>query len=309
MKDSLLATARSQFHAALIDSGTLAITPSKLDGKNILISSNADKDNRSSREIALHIAEALAVPPGPKLQGQTLGKNFEYAVSNFLRECLPLFANTTQEKDWQVSTVGSTRNADNIGKFLPYHHLAALSDAIVESRLLSTVLGNSYAISPDILITRPCLKEDTLNRFYDSPVIDNSIKTFSPLVERSNHRTQGVKRSEFGSNRFIHAVISCKWTMRSDRAQNTRSEALNYLKNRKGRAPHIVAVTAEPTLSRISSLALGTGEIDMIYHAFLPELIAAVSAVGSDDAKEMLETLVQGQRLRDIADLPLDLRL
>ncbi|MDK7111370.1 NgoMIV family type II restriction endonuclease, partial [Corynebacterium amycolatum] len=78
-------------------------------------------------------------------------------------------------------------------------------------------------------------------------------------------------------------------------------------RNRKGRAPHIVAVTAEPTMSRIASLALGTGDVDMVYHVMLPELQQAVSEVGSDDAKELMRTLLEGNRLRDIADLPLDL--
>ena len=97
--------------------------------------------------------------------------------------------------------------------------------------------------------------------------------------------------------------------MRSDRAQNTRSEALNLIRNRKGRAPHIVAVTGEPTPSRIASIALGTGDIDCVYHFALPELERAIERCDNDEAKTMLEILIQGDRLRDIADLPLDLIL
>ena len=37
------------------------------------------------------------------------------------------------------------------------------------------------------------------------------------------------------------------------------------------------------------------------------DLIRAVKEVGSEDAVETLETLVQGKRLKDISDLPLDL--
>ena len=33
----------------------------------------------------------------------------------------------------------------------------------------------------------------------------------------------------------------------------------------------------------------------------------AIKEVGSEDAVETLETLVQGKRLKDISDLPLDL--
>lgn len=60
-------------------------------------------------------------------------------------------------------------------------------------------------------------------------------------------------------------------------------------------------------MSRIASLALGTGDVDMVYHVALNELMIAIEEKGSDDAKELMHTLVDGDRLRDIADLPLDL--
>ena len=66
-------------------------------------------------------------------------------------------------------------------------------------------------------------------------------------------------------------------------------------------------VTAEPMPNRLASLALGTGDIDCVYHFALYELVRAVKEVGSEDAAETLETLVQGKRLKDISDLPLDL--
>ena len=44
-----------------------------------------------------------------------------------------------------------------------------------------------------------------------------------------------------------------------------------------------------------------------MYHFALYELIQAVNDVGSEDAIETLETLIQGKRLKDISDLPLDL--
>ncbi len=108
-------------------------------------------------------------------------------------------------------------------------------------------------------------------------------------------------------NPILHAVVSCKWTLRSDRAQNARSEALNLVRNRKGRLPHVVVVTGEPTPVRISSLALGTGDIDCVYHFALPELLAAVREKGGEDTKELLDMMIDGKRLKDIADLPLDL--
>jgi len=105
----------------------------------------------------------------------------------------------------------------------------------------------------------------------------------------------------------LHASISCKWTIRSDRTQNSRSEALNLIRNRKGHTPHIVVVTAEPLPSRLASICLGTGDIDCVYHFALPELTETVSNLDYLDAADMLKTLVEGRRLRDISDLPLDL--
>ena len=108
----------------------------------------------------------------------------------------------------------------------------------------------------------------------------------------------------------MHASISAKWTMRSDRAQNSRTEALNLIRNRKGHLPHIVVVTGEPLPSRLASLALGTGDIDCVYHFALYELLDAVKMYGKDgreDIVEQLESLVRGKRLKDISDLPLDL--
>lgn len=104
-----------------------------------------------------------------------------------------------------------------------------------------------------------------------------------------------------------HASISYKWTLRSDRGQNARTEALNLIRNRKGHTPHIAAVTAEPLPTRIASLALGTGDLDCVYHFALPELQAAIVGTNNVDQMDMLTTLVDGKRLRDISDLPFDL--
>ena len=84
----------------------------------------------------------------------------------------------------------------------------------------------------------------------------------------------------------------------------------NLIRNRKGHLPHIIVVTGEPLPSRLASLALGTGDLDCVYHFALYELIDAVkeySQNGREDILETLENLVEGNRLKDISDLPLDL--
>lgn len=111
---------------------------------------------------------------------------------------------------------------------------------------------------------------------------------------------------------LLHASVSCKWTLRSDRAQNARTEALNLLRNRKGRAPAIVLVTAEPLPTRLASLAYGTGDVDRIYHFALNELVAAVDNLtrlggGNGMQETALRRMIDGLRLADISDLAYDL--
>ena len=79
------------------------------------------------------------------------------------------------------------------------------------------------------------------------------------------------------------------------------------IRNRKGHLPHIVVVTGEPMPARLASLALGTGDIDCVYHFALYELVQAVKEAQAEDSIELLDMLIQGKRLKDISDLPLDL--
>lgn len=90
--------------------------------------------------------------------------------------------------------------------------------------------------------------------------------------------------------------------------EESLTEALNLIRNRKGNLPHIVAVTAEPLPMRIASLALGTGDIDCVYHFALDELRQVCEAIPKvKDQSEMLAVMVEGSRLRDISDLPFDI--
>ena len=66
-------------------------------------------------------------------------------------------------------------------------------------------------------------------------------------------------------------------------------------------------MTAEPQPTRIAALALGTGDLDCVYHFALYELQESIEEAQNQDQLEMLQTLVDGRRLRDISDLPFDL--
>lgn len=150
-----------------------------------------------------------------------------------------------------------------------------------------------YLIKPDVMILRHPEPDDTINA--SEHIVDTNFASLTAI------------RGANSSLPLLHASVSCKWTMRSDRAQNARSEALNLVRNRKGRLPHIVVVTAEPTPGRLASLALGTGDIDCVYHIALNELREAIAETRFSDSGELLNMMIEGRRIRDISDLPLDL--
>jgi hypothetical protein len=59
---------------------------------------------------------------------------------------------------------------------------------------------------------------------------------------------------------------------------------------------------------RIAAIALGTGDIDCVYHFALNELVEVLQEQ-QRETLELVETMMDGKRLRDISDLPLDLVL
>lgn len=279
---AFISQARAAFHAALLKS----ILHTNDDG----IPTIADKGSRSSVAISVELLGRLGSKSvNGRLAGQMAGSKFEVIVGEFLEETLPRLSNLRPGAF--EFTKGSTRLA--IADSDQYQHLSSLSEAMAASPDLAVAIGMDYLIKPDVMVLRRPETDEFINS--GEPIVDDTAALLTSIR---------AKNSELP---ILHASVSCKWTLRSDRAQNARSEALNLIRNRKGRLPHVVIVTAEPTPGRLASLAFGTGDIDCVYHIALPELKEAIAKVGSDDAQEMLETMVQGRRIRDIADLPLDL--
>lgn len=288
--NALIANARFRFHERLFETNTLTLTKAG-------VASNADTSSKGSKDISGKIVDILVseqnhfVNQVEKISGQTLGKQFELLTMEFLQETFPLLQNLRPGK-WSILQLGNN-NRLKTSDFEQYEHLAYLSALTAENAQLAAALGNDYLVAPDVVIYRDLYEDDEINA--TQYMIDDSISRMAD-IRKSN-----------GGKPLLHASVSAKYTMRSDRAQNSRTEALNLIRNRKGHLPHIVVVTAEPMPNRLASLALGTGDIDCVYHFALYELIRAVKEVGSEDAIEILETLVQGKRLKDISDLPLDL--
>lgn len=274
-----LTEARREFHATLLGG---ILTRSERG-----VPSNADKDSRISVELANAILDQLGmVKTAAKLPGQTAGADFEEVSASFVRLCFERMAHLRPGR-FLVEKGGA------IARFDQYAHLAELDRIAKEIPEIATALGSDYLIKPDVVV-------------YRAPESDEAINFAGPLVD-ANSATNTSLRAANQTRPILHASISCKWTLRSDRAQNARSEGLNLVRNRKGRLPHICVITGEPMPSRIASLALGTGDIDCVYHFALYELRQALTDMGDEDRIETFETMVSGKRLRDISDLPLDL--
>lgn len=249
----------------------------------------SDVGNRGSIDIANELIRLLGHPITPKPpEIQRIGKIFEDRTGEFLQQSFSLLQHLRPGR-WTFSI------HDKISKFDQYSHLAQIKNLIDKNRELSTIVGQDYLIVPDILVGRQPVLDTEINR--DVTVVDEIVGRMSPL-RASNHRPVRP---------LLHAIISCKWTLRSDRAQQIRLEGQHLIRLRKGHTPHIVAVAAEPLPTRLASLALGTGDLDCVYHFALPELREAVNRVGNQDQREMLSDLIELRRLRDISDLPLDL--
>ena len=253
----------------------------------------ADGDSKASCEIAWGIVERLkTVDTSDPVSGQTVGAKFESITATFIEQVFQLLGHI-RPGNWFYST----RYA--ISQFDQYEHLEYLErfKKLVENPLLASALSEGYIIKPDIVVGRQLITDEEINQ--RGEVVENGGEVASMTT---------LREANVDSLRpLLHASISCKWTIRSDRVQNARTEALNLIRNRKGRLPHIAVVTAEPLPTRLAAIALGTGDVDCVYHFALPEMRAAIAEINNEDQMDMLDIMIRGKRLRDISDLPFDL--
>lgn len=308
-----LAALRRDYHQSLIQTlwghrnrpRTTAPWYVTIEGADRPVFNTADGHNAVSVLLSEGTARRVGVPVAVRTgQGSTSGSSFERCTSTFLSDALDLFAhlNVRHLITAPPATHFGPRRplpARSIGSFAQYEHLVAIQLAVQGDPQLQAALGGDYLVKPDILVLFEPLTDADINA--GGAGLTNTIATRTPIRQANTVRP------------ILHASISCKWTMRRDRAQNTRLEALNIVRNRKGRQPHIMAVTMECDPEILASLCLGTGDIDCVYHGALVELIAAAEEASSlyggtwTTTLGSLRRMVGGSRLRDIADLPLDL--
>lgn len=260
----------------------------------------ADGSLVSSIDIAwgiLHRIQAGDELAPDNVPGQRAGRKFEDITKSYLQRSVGLLQHL-RPGEWSYA---AEKSLTEISRFDQYHHLAHLAQALHDDPGLAAALGanSDYLITPDIVITRQPVSDEAIN------LNEFVVESWANLARYTRLRAANHEPIL----PILHASISCKWTIRSDRAQNTRAEALNLIRNRKGRLPHIVAVTAEPLPTRLASIALGTGDLDCVYHFALHEMIETLKDLNKIDQLDMLDTMLQGNRLRDISDLPFDLAI
>lgn len=155
---------------------------------------------------------------------------FEQINMESLSATFPKMQNIRPGK-WHIVKLGN-RNAIKTSSFVQYEHLDYLTRLLAYNRQLAASMGNDYMVAPDVVVYRETAPDEELN---DPVVIVDDTVALKADIRQKN-----------GELPILHASISAKWTMRSDRAQNSRTEALNLIRNRKGHLPHIVVVTGEP---------------------------------------------------------------
>ncbi len=253
----------------------------------------ADTGNLGSMEIAEHWAAALPGSLGAVGTAQGTGSTFETILRDFLNDGFAILA----AADVHAAAGLVAQKSTSVHRFDQYSHLAAVEKALIKDPSLETVFGRDYGIKPDIVVYRP--RHDVAA--YGGRIMGDRTAELTPFF--TDARFANPKAM------ILEAIVSCKLTIRSDRVQNIRPEAANAVRTRKGRTPRIVAVTAEPLCGggRLESIALGTGDVDCVYHSALPELEGAMHAAGRSSEAAKLTNLIDGRRLRDVSDLLFDL--
>jgi hypothetical protein len=267
---------------AAIAESALRWTKSKRHGRT---SNIADIDNRVSCAIARSFTERIETQYQLAISEEPLKVEPGTQLQNVIRDWL----NTEiQARKLQETLIANCN--EPLDHFYQYQHLEELRRLVRDDSTgeLEIVLGGEYVVKPDVIV-----------EWKNRPWRDLVIQEKDLIVRESSHR-------------FLHASVSCKWTIRSDRVQNVRLEAANIIRKRRGRPPHFVCVTCEPFPLRLAAVAGGDGDLDCTYHLDLQNLWSAVADLAANDKAfvshlNKLEILIRARKLRPLIELPQDL--
>ena len=163
----------------------------------------ADISSKTSRTLALGLVRRLdcSLCTSPPV-GQTVGTVFGELTLDFLHRAFRLFQHLRPGK-WVFS---ASQASIGIAAFDQYEHLAALDSALKTHKDLAAALGGDYIIRPDIVIGREPLSDSEINK---KKIIlgGGPISVLTPLRKNNYQSPKPI----------LHASVSCKWTIRSDR--------------------------------------------------------------------------------------------
>ncbi|MCK0173895.1 NgoMIV family type II restriction endonuclease [Mycolicibacterium sp. F2034L] len=234
----------------------------------------ADMSSRASMHFAGYAYETLDIPQS-RIRAQSLEDASEASGTALERAIEIDLKHELHTRDPERTWLVS--RTGTVADYAQYTHLNELQALLDESPALRATFAGDYQVRTDVYVG----------------VLNSLMSDVEP---------------------YLHAAISSKWTIRSDRVQNVRHEFGMLVKNRRGRAPHLVLVTGEPLPSRLLSIARGTGEIDAVYHLLYEELDMAVSVLCGDrglypDQRGAWIEMAKQKRLKPYSDLMDDLLL
>lgn len=263
----------------------------------------SDKNDSLSQELGHAFFELLGVPQD-KIAPKTVDKAWSAAmVADLVERITPMAPHL------------GVRAERRLEEFEQYAHLNALkalaADASPEVASALTWLERAtHSTGSELVQLVDAVKEavtaaDGRRRALVDLLGDESPLRLDVAVARAVPSSQ-TDASDVPNH--LVAGFSLKWSLRTDRLQDPRTQGAKMATMRRGRMPHFAAVTMEPRPYMLGRLGRGTGDLDCIYHLALSPLIEAVRAVFTDNKdrirqRDMFMRMVEQRRLRDYDDL------
>lgn len=285
-----IAALRQEYHRQVRDS-LIEVLPS--ENRELTYPNFADESNSASRKIAWGILCRLdAADASQPRSRQIYGSRFEIITATLVEESLQQLQHA-RPGYWSYVTRLLSPHSDQ-SKHIKNSERTANSPNAFPLELES---DDEYVLTPDIIVGRkPISGEENIS--HGMMVVDD-VHFARPTPPSATHYAY----------QHLHASISCRWKIHCNPSHRSYILASNRVRNGIGRFPHIAVVTAEPLPTRIAVIALGTGDVDCVYHFALHEMLAAIEEIDNEDQMDMLKIMLEGKRLRDISDLPFDLAM
>lgn len=204
----------------------------------------------------------------------------------------------------------------SLGTFEQYAHIQAVRDLLDDLERDHTTSLHALAAHVEFL---PLSSQelDALNRLVES------VETEQYEAERKRRRLMEILGEESllkldvaahreslhptSTTDHLVAGFSLKWSLRTDRAQDCRTQGAKMAALRRGRMPHFAAVTMEPRPYFLAILGRGSGDVDCVYHLHLEALAEAIDYTCRTpkrlEARNTFRILREQGRIRDYDEL------